>query len=193
MPAVARALSILGHPLVVLPCAVLLAMASAGDLHAAMQVAAGCALIGAVVMAHAWWQVRRGRWSHVDASASGERRSLNRFLLVLLLVGAACAWRFASHDAAIGLAVSATLVVAAMLSSRWCKLSLHVAFAMYAACLLWRIGPWATTLGFAFAASVAWSRLVLARHVARDVVAGALAGLAAGVAFWMLALAPARG
>src|SRR3546814_4503225 len=79
-------------------------------------------------MGYSRWQVRRQRWRHVDASGRGERRSLNRFLLLLFAVATLATWAWASREFALGLALSALLVAAAMLSARWCKLSLHVAF-----------------------------------------------------------------
>lgn len=111
---------------------------------------------------------------------------MNRFLLFALAFGTLLAWRFAAAPVALAIALSGLLVVAAVLSARWCKLSLHVAFATYAAVLLWRLGLWAVGLGLAFATALAWSRLVLERHAQRDLFAGAVAGGAAGLLFWRL-------
>src|SRR3546814_11767885 len=83
-------------------------------------------------------------------------------------------WGWASREFALGLALSALLVAAAMLSARWCKLSLHVAFAMYAAVLLVQLSWLACVAGIVFVAAVAWSRLVLDRHAPRALVAGAI-------------------
>lgn len=183
MDALARAVSILGHPALVLPAAVWLAAAPGG---APGQTLAGLAVFGLLVMGWSWWQVRRGHWRHVDASAHAERRALNRFLLAGLALGTLLAWRFATAPVALAIGLSLLLVLAAILSTRWCKLSLHIAFATYAAVLLWRLGPWAVALGLAFAAVLAWSRLALGRHVPRDLVAGAVAGGTAGLLFWPL-------
>jgi hypothetical protein len=62
------------------------------------------------------------------------------------------------------------------------KLSLHVAFAVFAAFLVWpnTVASAALTL---VALSVAWSRIALRRHVAADIILGVLAGAAAGLAF----------
>ena len=49
---------------------------------------------------------------------------------------------------------------------------------------VWRFFPLVLLL---FAATVAWSRLALQRHTPRDLVAGAVAGALAGLAFWPLA------
>jgi membrane-associated phospholipid phosphatase len=185
--AFARAVSIFGHPMVVLPLAAVALTLTRGQYRVAVWMGLGFAAFAGMVMAYSGWQVRRGRWSHVDASDRSERKSLNRFLLTALLVSTALAfWLDLSTELTLGLALSATMVAIAMLTSRWCKLSLHMAFVVFAAFLLLVNAPW--WVGFAglcFAAAVAWSRLALQRHVPRDLIAGALTGALAGVAFAM--------
>jgi len=183
----ARAVSILGHPLLVLPCSILLlAVDDGGDVRQLSRLAAGFAAFAVLVLSYSWWQVRRQRWAHVDASERGERRSLNLFLLLALAISAPLAWQAGLRDLALGLGLSATMIAAALLSARWWTLSLHVAFAVFAAMLLLRAGAFAAVLGLIFAALVAWSRLQLARHARRDLVAGAIAGAGAGLAFLQL-------
>lgn len=182
MQALARTLSIVGHPVVVLPLAAALASMRGGF---DARTLAGLAGFGAVVMAWSWWQVRRGRWAHVDASGQRERRSLNRFLLLLFAAGALLAWWLAPREVAWAIVLSLPIIALAMLSVRWCKLSLHVAFATFAALLLWRVGPWATLLGLCFTALLAWSRLALARHDPRDIAAGIAAGGLSGALYWL--------
>ena len=184
MQALARTLSIIGHPIVVLPLAAWLASARGS---ADARTLAGLAGFGAVVIAWSWCQVRRGRWAHVDASGQHERRSLNVFLLVIFAAGTLLAWRYAPREVAWVIGLSLPIIALAMLSARWCKLSLHVAFATYAALLLWNVGPWATLLGLCFTALLAWSRLALARHTPRDIAAGAAAGGLSGALFWLFA------
>ncbi|MFC3715942.1 phosphatase PAP2 family protein [Luteimonas soli] len=189
----ARIVSVFGHPLVCLPVAALLLAAhqDAGPARlSALMLGSGAIALG--VMGYSRWQVRRERWRHVDASGHGERRSLNRFLLAVFAVATLAAWAGAAQrEFALGLALSALLIAVAMLSARWCKLSLHVAFAMYAAVLLVQLSWLACAAGIAFTAAVAWSRLALDRHAPRDLVAGAIAGLLAGLAFWRLSPAVA--
>lgn len=185
--AVARALSILGHPLLCLPAAALLLAAGRGaDAPRLALLAAGMGVVAMGVLAYSWWQVRRRRWRHVDASGPGERRALNRFLLALLATGTLVAWLSAQRELALGLGLSTLLVAAAMLSARACKLSLHVAFSVYAAALLLELSWAAGATAAAFATGVVWSRLALARHAPRDLAAGAAAGALAGLAFWRL-------
>ena len=184
----ARALSIFGHPMLVLPMAVLAIALAQGDARAAAWSAAGFGAFAMLVMGYAGWQVRRGHWTHVDASAKHERSALNRFLLVSLAAGAVLvAWRGGQPLFALGLALSAAMILVAMLTTRWCKLSLHLAFAVFAACLLRELGTAWMLAALLFAGAVAWSRLALRRHTRRDLVAGAVTGALAGFAFWPLA------
>lgn len=145
--------------------------------------ALGLGLIAATVMAFSWRQVRRERWSHIDASRPEERAGLNRALTWLLIaVAAVAAWR-GMRELALGAALSVAMILAARASSRWCTLSLHVGFAVFAAGLLWTWSPLATLVGLTFAATVAWSRAALQRHTPRDLMIGAAAGALSAVAF----------
>jgi hypothetical protein len=183
---IARFVSILGHPLLVLPAALLLPAAMrARDPQSLTSMVAGIALFAALVLGGSWWQVRRGRWAHVDASLRHERRSLNRTLLAMLLVAALAArYGLPEPDLALALLLAAAIVAIALLAARICTLSLHLAFAVYAAGLLWPLGNVAVAAGVVFAAAVAWSRLRLSRHRPRDLCAGGLAGLFAAVLYW---------
>src|SRR6185295_11351300 len=89
--AIARSLSILGHPLVVVPGAVATLVLHGRTSSAALIVSVVCGIAG-IVLAFSFWQVRRGRWQHVDASARAERRSLNFFLAIILFLGGAVAF-----------------------------------------------------------------------------------------------------
>lgn len=185
--AVARAVSIFGHPMLVLPLAALALALLRGQNRMALWMGLGFALLSALVMAYSWWQVQRGRWAHVDASGKDERRSLNRFLLAVLTVSALfAAWQGYARELSLGLALSAAMVAVAIATARWWKLSLHMAFAVFAAVLLGNVSWWAGLAGLVFAAAVAWSRLHLQRHVPRDLLAGALAGALAGIVFMLL-------
>ncbi|MET0387594.1 MAG: phosphatase PAP2 family protein [Polyangiales bacterium] len=185
MIAAARAVSILGHPIAV-SAAAMLFLDGRNDPSRIPTLALGAVLSAVLVMGYAWLQVRSGRWAHVDASNRSERTSLHRMLLAGLGFGALAAWH-ADDPRAIALGLAAAIVAVAMATTRWWKLSLHVGFAVYAAALLARASPVLCAAGLVFAAAIAWSRLALDRHVPRDLVAGAVTGLAAGVTFTALA------
>ncbi|MBP6748606.1 MAG: phosphatase PAP2 family protein [Xanthomonadaceae bacterium] len=178
----ARSISILGHPLLTLPSAMawLSLMRDTGPIWPTLL---GLALIAAAVVAFSWRQVRRARWTHIDASEPSERAGLNRALTWLLVAVTAIALLRGQRELALGAALAAMMVLTARASSRWCKLSLHVAFAVFAAGLLWTWSPTAMLVGLAFAATVAWSRVALRRHTPRDLVVGAAAGALSAVVY----------
>ncbi len=180
----ARAVSLLGHPLLVLPPAMLAMLAARGSGGEALHgIAAGFLGFGALVVAYTHWQVRRGRWVHVDASGPQERRTLNRFLLAAPTVATvAAALAGAAPALWLALGLSAAMIAMAMAVARRCTLSLHMAFAVFSAWLAGHAGwPWLLAAA-AFTALVAWSRLALRRHTPRDLLAGTAAGLLAGLA-----------
>jgi membrane-associated phospholipid phosphatase len=182
--ALARAISIVGHPIVLVPIAALIAASTLGASPQQLRIIGGTILaLGVVVLGYSVWQVRRGRWSHVDASARSERTSLNVFLAVLLLLSAALLWFLTYRSSLpVALALSSAIFVTALLLARWVKVSLHVAFAAFATALLWPI-KLAFVIGIFATSAVVWSRLVLGRHVAADIVAGLLLGAVAGGAY----------
>jgi hypothetical protein len=102
----------------------------------------------------------------------------------MLLFGAAGLlwWSGQPRLLPLGLGLGGAMVVAALLLRRWLKLSLHTAFAVFAAALWWPHAGGAA-LVLLLAAAVSWSRLALRRHTVAEVAAGLLAGAAAGASF----------
>jgi membrane-associated phospholipid phosphatase len=184
--AIARSLSILGHPLVVVPGAAATLVLHGHTSSAALIVSVVCGISG-VVLAFSFWQVRRGQWQHVDASARAERRSLNLFLVTVLLLGAAVAFfKLTEPGLSLGLLLSGLLIVAMMLVSPWVKLSLHASFATFAVLLLWPLRLWYVLLSGVAAVAICWSRVVLGRHTVVEVLGGSLLGGLFGVCFWLV-------
>jgi len=184
--AIARSLSIIGHPLVVLPAAVAVLVLNDGTSSAALIVSVIFG-IGGAVLAYSFWQVHRGHWQHVDASVKAERRSLNIFLALVLFLGAAVAfYQLSQSGLALGLLLSGLSIVVMLSVSRWAKLSQHASFAVFAALLLWPLNLWYFGFASAAAASICWSRVALARHTVAEVLGGALLGGLCGICFWFV-------
>jgi hypothetical protein len=181
--AAARVLSIIGHPALLMPVAVAAGAGGAGAPPQLLRVALGTAVAVAVIVGLvSLWQVRAGRWAHVDASHPRERSQLNLLLTGLLCAAAALLWALGQPPAvAAGPLLAALLVLLAHALRRWLKVSLHAAFALFAAALVWPhlLGTLAVA---ALALGVAWSRLVLRRHTLPEVLLGLLLGAACGAA-----------
>ena len=160
----ARALSILGHPALLMPGAVVWASIARNAPPSVLFTAASASVFVALcVGVYSAVQVRAGRWVHVDASVPRERGQLNLFL-ALLLFGTAGAlwWTGQPRPVFLGLALGGGLVVVGHLLRRWLKVSLHAGFAVFATGLA-RPSPVAFRPP-ALAEGVCRSPLVLHRH-----------------------------
>ena len=116
----ARALSIIGHPALLMPIAIAAAAAAAEAPPQLLRVAFGSAVaVAAVVGLFSLWQVRAGRWLHVDASRPSERRQLTRLLAVLLGAIALALWASGQTSAV------AALVGLLALGVAWSRLELR--------------------------------------------------------------------
>jgi membrane-associated phospholipid phosphatase len=185
----ARALSVIGHPALLMPVAVTAGASAAGTPTPLLRVALATIVAVAVIVGlFSLWQVRVGRWAHVDASHPSERSQLNLFLAALLCAAAGLLWALGQPAAvAAGPLLAALLVLLTHALRRWLKVSLHAAFAAFAAALLWPDLPATLAIG-ALSVAVAWSRLVLRRHTLSEVLLGLLLGAAFGIALLRLAL-----
>lgn len=127
-------------------------------------------------------QVRRGRWSNVDASKPSERPVL--FLVMLAGLIAALGWLLLNDPQSFlvrGLIVTAAFLLVAALLTRWIKLSLHVAFAALTATTLCLLG---SAVGYALAVVVPvvfWSRIAMGRHRVHELLVGLALGVLTGV------------
>lgn len=177
----ARMLSVLGHPALLMPAAMTASASSAGATPPWLGAALSTAVVVTLVVGlYSLRQVRTGRWTHVDASQPHERSQLNLFLALLLCSAAALLWALGHPPAvASGPLVIALPVLLAQLLRRWLKVSLHAAFALFAAALVWPHAALTPAI-VGLAAGVAWSRLVLRRHTLPEVALGLLLGAAFG-------------
>jgi hypothetical protein len=180
----ARALSILGHPAVVLPATAVVAFVARPQSTTAVIIAAlvVSALI-TMIMGYACIQVGRGRWTHVDAIQPSERRDWNRVSGLALGAGAIFSILGGDLILALGLASATAVVALSALASPRLKLSQHVAFLVLATAIAVWINPWMALAGVMLTVAVGWSRLELGRHTRAEVGAGAVAGFVAATLF----------
>jgi membrane-associated phospholipid phosphatase len=182
--ALARWISILAHPFVMVALLVTAPgtrISPAGSAFRALLLV-GLAVLGplGILMMR---QVRRGRWSDVDASDRSERPIL--FIVALAGLTAVAAWltmRNPSSHLLRGVLVTAGCLLVAWALTRWVKLSLHVAFAALTATALAMLGSPAGWILIAVLPPLAWSRLALGRHRPLELVLGLLLGAATGAA-----------
>jgi len=149
----------------------------------------GIGLMGALVLCViapiTWWNfrgVQTGRYSDFDVSQRQDRKTMYPIVVLLPLIGSGVLWATHQPKALCGgmLAVSLMALVASFVN-RWIKVSLHAAFSFFfavgSAALSW---TWVAPLSI-FAVLVAVSRLLIGRHVRRELVLGAFLGSSTGV------------
>ena len=182
MKQVARWVSMLAHPfvMVALLVAVPAMRQSSGKPVQSVLVAALAVVVPMAVLM--FLQVRRGRWSNVDASKPSERPVL--FLVAVAGLVAALGWLLVNDPRSFlvrGMLVVAAFLLLAAFLTRWVKLSLHVAFAALTATALSLLG---SPIGYALVAVlpvVFWSRLVLGRHRVPELLVGLMLGVLTGI------------
>jgi hypothetical protein len=132
-------------------------------------------------------QVRAGAWANADASNVSERP-------ILFVVGAAALVLLIAYLVAArpqssmirGAVGTLAMLGACAIATRWIKVSLHMAFATFAATTLVLIGSPAGWVLAVLLPALAWSRLVLERHRPVEIACGCAIGLVAGVALVLL-------
>ena len=183
----ARVLSVIGHPVVVLPVAVVVSGGARGVPASTRSTTIGVTVgIGLVVLVFSAVRVRLGHWKHVDASQPAERNQLNGFTAVLLFGAAAAGFLSpgGSPDLYLWPACSGAVVLVAIVLRRRLKLSQHVAFNLFAAlAVLPSVGAALALVGLTGA--VAWSRLKLGRHTRAEIGVGTVVGVVVGALFQM--------
>ncbi len=182
MKHLARWVSILAHPfvMVALLVAVPATRQSSGNVVQSVLLVIIAVVVPIAVLM--FLQVRRGRWSNVDASKPSERPVL--FMVALAGLVAALAWLLFNDPQSFlmrgMLTVAAFLLVSALLT-RWVKLSLHVAFAALTTTTLVLLGSAVGYTLMAVVPVVFWSRIALARHRVHELVVGLVLGVLTGV------------
>ena len=182
--AIARWVSIAGHPFSFITLLVVVAGSKKYGIGAAARLVTVTAIVLIIPLwIFMWRKWRSGRWQTVDASDPRDRPSFYgvAFLLLGVLMGCFAIVEGASFMLR-GCAAVAVLVGLAALLNRWIKLSNHVAFAMFTGVLLSRF---ALGLGLGvllLVPLVGWSRLILARHSWHEVLGGMILGAGVGAA-----------
>ena len=179
----ARLISIIGHPFVLLVLLLFLTRFQNNPGDAARRAAALIVIVLVLVGMLTWRSCATGRWRTVDASDKADRPALYLCIaLVLPILG--LYFYFTEHARILvrGSIVVALMILAAAALNRWHKISLHLAFATFCGVLLseenLRYGlPILIVLP-----ALLWSRLMLSRHTLGETISGACLGLTGALA-----------
>ncbi|GGU96173.1 hypothetical protein GCM10010211_74210 [Streptomyces albospinus] len=170
----------------VLPVAAGCALSWRAALPAWGVTAAGCAVLGVMVIVLG---VRRGWWSDWELSRRAERPlPLACATTGALVVWLACWWLGAPRELLVPAALAPLGGAAFLVCTRRGKVSLHTSAAAGGIALLSvEVSGWCAVAGVPLLALVGWSRVRLGAHTARQVSAGGVLG--AGLTVLVLWLA----
>jgi membrane-associated phospholipid phosphatase len=180
---VARFVSLIGHPMVLLTLTITLVLAR--NLPPARLVTiVGIFLLSTIIplCLVMWRKVASGQWTNMDVSDPDQRGHLYSAAIVIIALATLMFWLMSlPHTLFIGSVVSLLLLVSGMLVSRRSKISMHTMFAAYCAVALLGVSIAFSFVLIVMVGLVAWSRLVLKRHTASQVIGGLCLGICAGV------------
>jgi hypothetical protein len=184
----ARWISILFHPFVMVGVMVGAAAAARQGAGGAVRAVAVTALFTIVPMAVLMWrQVRRGRWQNADASNRADRPILYVVGAVALVALLTYLMLVRSQSFMVrGVVATLGMIMVCALATRWVKVSLHMAFATLAATTL---ALMRSPAGYALVLMLPvlmWSRLTLERHSPPEIALGTIIGAGAGAAIHFL-------
>jgi hypothetical protein len=175
--ALARGLSVAGHPFLLAPLTVGVMTRS---VFWTSVIAASTAVPLLAIIAR---NVRRGAWSDFDVSRHEQRSGLYHAGLPLMVLSALILWFLGAAPALLRATAAATaMFVAGLIGNRWLKISMHMMTAAFCAVFLVREHPWLAAIVVPFVVAIAWSRRHLQRHTWLEIGIGLALGTAAAVA-----------
>lgn len=178
---VARWISILGHPFILIPALVAAVTVRRLPPEQAAFIVGSVILVSIVPMfLLIARRVRAGAWTNYDVSVREQRAGMYPAALAITFATAlVLAWAQVPRPILRGVLAILLLIGCAALINLWLKISLHTAFAVFTAlAFLPSRGLVAGVLVLALA--IAWSRIELGRHTLAEVLGGALLGAAVG-------------
>jgi membrane-associated phospholipid phosphatase len=142
------------------------------------------ALIVLLIFPIAIWnrsRVRSGHYSDFDVSRREDRTTMYPIVLGLVLVSTGML--FLTHQPkmiSVGMLCVTGMIVAAFLTNRWIKISLHAIFSFFFAVVAIKISlHWVAPM-LIFAGLVSSSRFILKRHTPGELVLGSAVGILTG-------------
>lgn len=178
---VARWISILGHPFVLIPALVAAVTVPSLPPEQAAFIVGTVVLLSIVPMfLLIARRVRAGAWTNYDVSVREQRAGMYPAALAITAATAlVLAWAQVPRPILRGVLAILLLIGLAALVNRWLKVSLHTAFAVYTA-LAFVPSRGLVAGALVLALAIAWSRLELGRHTLAEVLGGALLGALVG-------------
>lgn len=180
---IANIISTIGHPLLTIPIFVIIVLFNYEDLNTAILISTlilSCVFVPLTIKMYKG--SRKGTYTNFDISDKNERQ--NWYVIVLILLFVLIIILFLTNQPQ-GIKYNALffflLLFIAKIGNYFIKTSLHVSLNVFLSFLMMQINLiyGLSFLGFIFV--IAWSRLILKRHTLKEIIYGAVNGLAIGI------------
>jgi membrane-associated phospholipid phosphatase len=182
---IAKCISIFGHPLLTIPVYVMIALFNFETIEKAFWISA--LIVGGIFIPLTIKMYRgekSGAYSNFDVSNQSERQSWYRYtVLLLVLVTVVVVVTGQSRTLCLSVLFSSLLLITAQLINRYIKSSLHVSLNVFLFFMILHMNVTAAAFFLLFVLLIAWARLTLKRHTAKELLTGALIGLFWGMVF----------
>ena len=174
----ARAISVAGHPFILIPAAALIVSGRGPALVLALTML----LVASVI----FLQVRRGKWSDADVSTRQQRPLFYAVILAATAAAALLLWRMGASSSFVrGTLIAIAMITIQMIANRWLKISLHSSFAAFVTGVVATRSTVIAVATACLALGIAWSRVTLKRHSPSEVLIGLGLGAGAAIALWL--------
>ncbi len=179
---IAQYISAAGHPFFTYPLFLLMVLFRNFELRTA--VITSVLIIGGIIVPlsiRMYRGVRKGTYADFDLSDQLQRKRWYPFATVLVFLVTALLFITRQPDVIrYNMLLGWLLLIVSQLSNYFIKTSLHTAFSVFLAFLLFSVHELIGILFLCFTPFIAWSRYHLKRHTLNEIIAGALIGLIFG-------------
>lgn len=184
----AKVISTIGHPLLTVPMVVIFLVTQYESAKNAWFISS-LIILGVIVpvIVKLLKNLKEGSITNFDVSDRNQRKSFYKFLiLILVLVNLVLHFTNQSYPTRLSFGIASLLVLSLQLINLRIKASIHVALNVFLVYLLSQHNLYyALTLAILIL-GIAWSRLVLKRHLLIDLIWGGILGNVFGILFTIL-------
>lgn len=167
----AVALSLIGHPAILIPATVALTTARSWS---TLAVTAGAV---ATVLLIVMRRVKAGTYSDHDVSNAEQRRSFYPMAIGVTATTLIASWMLGLASGVVrAFAIATVMLVVGAFATRWLKISLHMMLGAFCTMAVTMVAPRVGIVFCLLLIAVGWSRVTLRRHTIAEVVLGGLLG-----------------
>lgn len=184
----AKLISTIGHPLLTVPMVVIFLVNQYESTKNAWFIS-GLIILGVIVpvIVKLLKNLKEGSITNFDVSDRNQRKSFYKFLIpILVLVNLVLHFTNQSYPTRLSFGIASLLVLSLQLINLRIKASIHVAINVFLVYLLSQHNLYFALILAILILGIAWSRLVLKRHLLIDLIWGGILGNVFGILFTIL-------